>query len=151
MKTLQEYLNNMNESRLSSRMRGYITANLPHADYSNYSSFNEIKKIADDIVKDLEDNDYKVMHTIGHNQYDCGVKKKDMSWFADGLKNLDSFPEPNNAGVITIQTEYKYKNRYNPTLQFRLINDTGTGYCWNAAEKRWIKAISRYPKDVFED
>lgn len=151
MKTLQEYLNNMNESRLSSRMRGYMPVDLPHVDYPNYSNFNEIKKIAGDIVKDLEDNDYKVILTIRNLQYNCGVERKDLSWFADGLKNLDSYPEPNNAGLIMIQTEYKYKNRYNPTIQFNLISDTGTGYCWNAAEKRWIKSISRYPKDVFED
>lgn len=150
MKTLQEYLN-MNESRLSSRMRGYNPVSLPHLDYSNYSNFNEIKKIAGDMAKDLEDNDYKVILTIRNLQYDCGVSKKDLRWFADGLKNLDSFPEPNNANLIMFQTEYKYKNRYNPTIEFNLISDTGTGYCWNAVEKRWIKSISRYPKSIFED
>lgn len=121
MRTLKEV---MNESYLASRMKGYGKySGAKVVDYMNVKGdLDTLKGIANEFAQALEDCDNKCFIYFDNTVFN----PNDFSWVADGLRHLDLL----NTKVIRvdIDTQYKYKNRFHPTL---------VCYCNNRTEIHW--------------
>ena len=128
MKSLSSYLQ---ESHLGSRMKGYGIIKTSVKDFMDIRTYGQLVKIADTLIEKMEECDCKCGVYLGSTIYD----PKDYSWFVDGLKHLKDFGF-SDEDIINIDTSYKYKNRFHPTLS---IYHNGAEMHWNMKESIWEK------------
>jgi hypothetical protein len=112
-------------------MKGYGAFN--GAKYVNYfdtsNKYKDVKNIAEKLIEELESCNNNCKLSFGHTMYNPA----DFSWFTDGLKHLDELDEKDYP-MIDIDTKYKYKNRFHPTLWAR---GNGKGVHWNMKTQSW--------------
>ena len=81
------------------------------------------------MIKELEDCNNNCKISLEQTIY----TPADFSWFTDGLKHLDEL-DVKDYPMIDIDTKYKYKNRFHPTLWAR---GNGKDVHWNMKTQSW--------------